>query len=85
MADYRTAMEGVAKINHSLETANQKWFSSFKHDVLMLAQSDNFNQTFSPNLIIQKHESVMKTLEQGEEKKKSLRQELQEWNIDETV
>ena len=85
MADYRTAMEGVAKINHSLETANQKWFSSFKHDVLILAQSDNFNQTFSPNLIIQKHESVMSVLEQGEEKKKSLRQELQEWNIDETV
>jgi hypothetical protein len=83
--DYRVAMDGVAEINHSLEAANQKWFASFKHDVLMLAQSDNFEQTFSPKLILQKHESVIQALEQGEEKKKSLKQELQEWNIDETV
>lgn len=83
--DYRVAMDGVAEINHSLEAVNQKWFASFKHDVLMLAQSDNFEQTFSPKLILQKHESVIQALEQGEEKKKSLKQELQEWNIDETV
>lgn len=83
--DYRIAMEGVAKINQSLEAANQKWFASFKHDVLMLAQSDNFTQTFSPKLIQEKHEAVMQTLDQGEEKKKTLRQELQEWAIDETV
>lgn len=85
VTDYRVAMDGVAKINQSIETANQKWFASFKHDVLMLAQSDNFTQTFSPKLILQKHESVMQALEQGEEKKQSLKQELQEWNIDETV
>lgn len=85
VTDYRVAMEGVAKINQSLEAANQKWFASFKHDVLMLAQSDNFTQTFSPKLILEKHEEVMQTLNQGEEKKKTLRQELQEWNIDETV
>ena len=85
VTDYRVAMEGVAKINQSLEAANQKWFVSFKHDVLMLAQSDNFTQTFSPKLILEKHEEVMQTLNQGEAKKKSLRQELQEWNIDETV
>lgn len=85
VTDYRVAMEGVAKINQSLEAANQKWFASFKHDVLMLARSDNFTQTFSPKLIREKHEEVMQTLNQGEEKKKSLRQELQEWNIDETV
>ena len=83
--DYRVAMDGVAEINHFLEAANQKWFASFKHDVLMLAQSDNFDQTFSPKLILQKHESVIQAFEQGEEKKKSLKQELQEWNIDETV
>lgn len=85
VTDYRVAMDGVTKINQSLEAANQKWFASFKHDVLMLAQSDNFTQTFSPKLIMQKHEAVMQSFEQGEEKKMSLRQELQEWNIDETV
>lgn len=85
MADYRVAMEGVAKINQSIEAANQEWFNTFKHDVLTLAESDNFNQTFTPSLIIEKHETVMQRFEQGKEKKKSLRQELQEWNVDESV
>jgi hypothetical protein len=78
-------MEGVAKINQSIDAANQEWFNKFKHDVLALAQSDNFNQAFAPSLIIEKHETVMQKFEQGEEKKMSLRQELQEWNVDESV
>ena len=85
VADYREAMAGVSQINTSLEVAEEKWFTCFKHDVISLAQTENFAQTFSPELVRQKHEEVMCSFAQSECEKDSLKKELREWITDETV
>ena len=59
------------------------WYDAFRRDMLLLAQKDGFYDAFNPELIMAKHEEIIKKLEAGHERRSNMLLELQEWNIDE--
>jgi len=65
--------------------ANRMWFQEFKNEVMLLANSENFNESFSPRLMLEYHENVMSTLSESDKKKAELRAELEEWKVDEDI
>lgn len=60
------------------------WYDTFRKDMLQLAQKDGFYETFNPELIMAKHEEVIKKLEAGRERRSDMLSELKEWDVDET-
>ena len=83
--DYTEAIEEMKTINNSIEVTNRKWFDEFKNEVMVLANLDNFNESFSPRLMLEYHEDVMNTFSEANQKKVILRAELEGWKIDEDI
>lgn len=81
--DYNAAIIEMKAINSSIEEANIKWFEEFKKEVMILANSEGFNESFSPRFMLEYHENVMKSFLESDKKQKELRLELEEWNVNE--
>lgn len=83
--DYTEAIEEMKTINNSIEVTNRKWFEEFKNEVMLLANSENFNESFSPRLMLEYHEDVLNAFSEAKQKQDVLRAELEEWIIDEDI
>lgn len=83
--DYKEAIAEMKEINASIEMANREWLQAFKNEVMLLANFENFNEAFSPRLMLEYHENVMSTFGESDKKKAGLRAELEEWEVDEDI
>ncbi len=83
--DYTEALTEMKEINRSMEATNRKWLEEFKNEVMLLANSEHFNEAFSPRLMLEYHNDVMQIFSESEKKKAELRAELEEWTIDEEI
>ena len=70
-------------VSDNILTLECAWYDAFREDVLLLAQKDGFYDTFNPELIMTRHEEIIKKLETGHEHRVDMLLELQEWNVDE--
>ena len=66
----------------NLIALNEAWYEAFREDMQEMAEKDGFFETFDPEAITRYHEETLIKLEAGEEKRASIRNELQKWEID---
>ena len=80
-ADYSLTLNKVADVNNGLIQLDHLWYDSFKQDVLRIAQSSHFYETFNPELIIAHHREIIEKLDEMQEKSGNMLTELKEWNV----
>ena len=83
--NYQQTLQAMEQVNLNIAAANHQWFANFRQSVLRLAESDNFNKTFNPLLITQRHDDIMRSFENNAHKKKELWIELQELDTNEDI
>ncbi len=66
----------------NLIALNEAWYEAFREDMQEMAEKDGFFETFDPEAITRCHEEAVARLAAGKEKRASIRNELQDWKID---
>ncbi|MGM9683501.1 MAG: hypothetical protein ACI3XQ_07870, partial [Eubacteriales bacterium] len=80
-ADYNMTLSKIADFNNDLIRLDYLWYDGFKQDVLRIAQSSHFYETFNPELIIAHHREIIEQLDERQEKRGNMLSELKEWNV----
>ena len=73
----------ISQVDDDILVLESIWYENFKKEMLSLAAKDNFIEVFNPQLIMENHNRIIQKLESGQEKRKAMLKELQEWDIDE--
>ena len=80
---YSDTLDKISQVNEDILILEGIWYENFKKEMLSLATRDNFMEIFNPQLIMENHSKIIQQLECGQEKRKAMLKELQEWDIDE--
>lgn len=80
---YSDTLDKISQVDEDVLVLESIWYENFKEEMLSLATRDNFIEIFNPQSIIEKHSQIIQQLEYGQEKRKAMLKELQEWDIDE--
>ncbi len=75
----------ITNVNERILFNESLWYDSFKKDMIQLATKDGFYDTFNHIFILEKHNEIIDRLSKGEDERRNLIDELQEWNLDENI
>ncbi len=80
---YSDTLNKISQVDEDILILESIWYENFKKEMLSLAARDNFIEIFNPQLIMENHSRIIQQLESGQEKRKAMLKELQEWDLNE--
>lgn len=73
----------ISEVNEKILSEEQAWYDAYRADMLKLAETDGFYDTFDPEKIMARQEEIIAELNEGHGYRSKALSELREWDLDE--